>query len=109
MENTKKHTIGMGMWTQYCVLKFIKEKAPNNIELLKFVNTNRLSMYPPSGSSMNRYLDEILTFGYMDMDGSGNITIAPKGESELQQFNDQSEELASIEKELGIDYSINSM
>lgn len=106
METTKEG-IGTGLATQYCVLKFIEQNNPNEFQLLRFVNVNRAHLYPPSGSSMNSYLDRILAKGYIARNSEGIVTITNEGHREYELLGkNEEEDLRRFEESLSINYNI---
>jgi DNA-binding PadR family transcriptional regulator len=106
MDTIEKRPVGLGMFTQYCVLKFIEEKEPNELLLLRFVNANYSHFFPPSGTSINKYLDDLLFSGYIQRGESGKISLMEKGKSQLDHLKIYSEEMAVFENNLGINYAI---
>lgn len=103
MENLKSESkIGLGMFTQYYIFKFIIEKDPEPSQLLKFIDRNSYELYPPTGFSFSKYLNELLADDYISKNDNGRIYVTPKGKLEYDEIAKSTEQIEKFESTLNL-------
>lgn len=103
MENSKsEYKIGLGMFTQYYIFKFIIEKKPEPPQLLKFIGHNMYELYPPTGFSFSLYLNELLADNYISKNEQGIIFVTPKGMLEYDEIAKDTVQIKHYESTLNL-------
>jgi len=101
-----KNLIGLGMFTQYCVLKFIHDNKPIDERLRSFISKNYNFLYPPTGFSRYQYLDSILDIGLIIKDEQNVISLTKLGENEYEQLSNKKDGIRIIEERYSVDFSM---
>lgn len=99
MENTELE-IGIGLFTQYYLFKFIQNEKPNPNRLFDFIDQNCEKLFPPTGFSFNSYLNELLNDHYIEKNSEGIISITNKGQLEFKELGKYSKQMEKFEKKL---------
>lgn len=99
---TSERKIGLGMFTQYYIFKFIIEKEPEPPQLLKFIDRNSYELYPPTGFSFSKYLNELLADNYISKDEKGKIYVTSKGKMEYDEIARNENQIKKYENTLNL-------